>query len=582
MLSRKTIPQTYNPGRLTALTVFLCACFVIIGLRLAFLQVVSAGDYRRLAEDQYTLFKTLTPVRGEIKVVDKFSAEPYTVATSIEKDLVYAVPATITNPQEVADKLGPVLGLEPADILAKISDKNKKYVALKKQLTDEEEQKIKDLHLAGVAFEPETLRFYPEKTFLSHVVGYIGYKDDQKSGFYGLEQAFNDELAGKSGSVDQEKDAGGSWIFGTRRNIVPAINGDNLVLTIDKTIQFKAEEILKDTVDKHGADSGSVIVVDPKTGAVQAMASYPNFDPNVYNKVKNIETFNNLATIGNYEPGSVFKAITMAAAVDEGKVTPTSTYVDTGSVEIDGYTIKNSDQKAYGLQTMSQVLEDSLNTGAIFAKEKIGNADFLKYVKKFGFGLKTGIELPEGKGDLGNLSGSIKVNFDTAAFGQGISVTPIQLVQAYTALANHGAMMKPYIIQSKVDPGGKVSSTEPKKVEQVVSDKTASMLTAMLINVVELGHGKRAGVSGYYVAGKTGTAQVPRKDGKGYDPNNNIGTFVGYAPADDPKFVMLVRIDHPRDVSFAESSAAPAWGQIAQFLLNYYNVPPTRSTAPKK
>jgi cell division protein FtsI/penicillin-binding protein 2 len=577
MLSRKTPPQTYNPGRLTALTVFLCACFAIIVIRLVFLQVVSAGDYRRLAEDQYALYKTLTPVRGEIKVVDKFSNEPYVVATSIEKDLVYAVPASITNPEEVAEKLGPVIGLEPKDILVKISDKSKKYVPLKKQLTEEEEQKIKDLHLTGVAFEPETLRYYPEKDFLSHVLGYVGYKDDHKTGFYGLEQAFNEELAGRAGSVDQEKDAGGAWIFGTRRNIVPAVNGDNLVLTIDKTIQFKAEEVLRDAVDKHGADSGSVIVLDPKTGAVQAMATYPDFDPNAYNKVKSIDVFNNLSTVGNYEPGSVFKAITMAAAVDKGKVSPATTYVDTGSIVVDDYTLKNSDLKAHGLQTMSQVLEESLNTGAIFAKDQIGNEEFLKYIKRFGFGVKTGVELPEAKGDIGNLSGNIKVNFATAAFGQGISVTPIQLAQAYTALANHGVMMKPYIIQSKIDPGGKVTNTEPQKVDQVISDKTASMLTAMLINVVELGHGKRAGVPGYYVAGKTGTAQVPRKDGRGYEANNNIGTFAGYAPADDPKFVMLVRIDHPRDVTFAESTAAPAWGQIAQFLLNYYNVPPNRT-----
>ncbi len=575
-------PQRQDSGRMTALTVFLCVAFSLIAVRLFSLQVVSAGDYRRLAEDQYTLFKTLTPVRGEIKVVDKFSPGPYTVATSIEKDLVYAVPASITDPLGTAEKLSPILGLEVEDILIRISNKDKKYVPLKKQLSDAEVQTIKDLHLTGIAFEPETIRYYPEKSFLSHVLGYVGYKDATKTGFYGLEQMYNDELAGVAGSIDQEKDATGAWIFGTRRNIKPAVNGDNLILTIDKTIQFKAEAVLKQAVDEHGADSGSVIIADPKTGAIVAMATYPNFDPNLYNKVPDVKMFNNLATVGNYEPGSVFKAFTMAAAVDAGKVTADTTYVDTGSIEIDDYTIKNSDLKAHGLQTMSYVLEESLNTGAIYAKEQIGNTEFLNYVKKFGFGEPTGVELPEGKGDLSNLSGKIKVNFHTAAFGQGLSVTPIQLIQAYTALANKGTMMKPYIIQSTVDPSSQVSNTAPKSIGQPISAQTASTMTAMLINVVERGHGKPAGVPGYYVAGKTGTAQVPRKDGQGYEPNNNIGTFLGYAPADDPKFVMLVRINHPRDVSFAESSAAPAWGQIAQFVLNYYNIAPTRAVAPKK
>ena len=316
--------------------------------------------------------------------------------------------------------------------------------------------------------------------------------------------------------------------------------------------------------------------MDPKTGAVLAMANYPSFDPNAYSKVKDVAAFNNLATVGSYEPGSVFKPLTMAAAVNEGKVTAETTYVDSGSAEIDGYTIKNSDEKAHGTQTMSQVLEESLNTGVIFAKNQIGNEKFLQYVKKFGFGQPTGIELPEAKGDLSGLTGNISVNYATASFGQGISVTPIQMMQSFTALANNGTMMRPYIIQSRVTESGKVIETKPEQMGQVVTSQTAASVTGMLVNVVELGHGKKASVPGYYVAGKTGTAQVPRKDGRGYEPNNNIGTFIGYAPANDAKFLMLVRVNHPRNVAFAESSAAPAFGTMAQFLLNYYDIAPTR------
>jgi cell division protein FtsI/penicillin-binding protein 2 len=564
--------------RIVSLTVFLLLVFGLVVARLFALQVISNRYYKALAEDQYTLVKKLTPERGEIEIVDKFSAEPQPVAANITKDLVYANPVSIKDPKAVADALAPILNLDPKDVLAKISDKTKQYVPLKKQLADDEEQKVKDLHLPGIAFDPEVIRFYPEATLLSQVLGYVGYKGNDKVGLYGLEKYFETDLKGTPGSLSQEKDATGAWIFGAKRDLQPAVNGDNLILTIDKNIQFKAESVLKDTVDKNGADSGSVIVMDPTTGAILAMANYPTFDPNDYNKTKDPALFSNNAVIGNYEPGSVFKPITMAAAVEEGKVSPDSTYNDTWQVvESDGKVIKNSDGKAHGVSTMVQVLDESLNTGAVYVKEQMGNAKFLDYLKKFGFGQKTGVELPETSGSLATLEkGNVKVNFDTAAFGQGITVTPLQLMEAYTALANGGVMMQPYIVQAHVKPDGKIVNTEPKKAGQVVSAQTASTISAMLVDVVENGHGKKAAVKGYYIGGKTGTAQVPRKDGQGYEPNNNIGTFIGYGPIEKPKFLMMVRVDHPRDVSFAESSAAPPFSQIAQFILNYYNIPPTR------
>lgn len=579
MVQKSLAKKPSNPyhSRMVALTVLLFLSFLLIVGRLFMLQVISAKDYKGIAEDQYTLIKKLTPTRGEIKIIDRYTNQPYTVATSIQRDLVFAVPAEIHDDESFVKGVSEILGLDPAEVEDKIKDKTKKYVVLKRQLTDEETSKLKELKMVGLAFEPETIRFYPERSFLSQVLGYVGYQENEKTGRYGLEQYFNDQLAGKAGLVDQEKDASGVWIFGGKRDIEPAINGDNFILTIDKNIQFQTETILKDAVEKHGADSGSVIVMDPKTGAVLAMATYPSFDPNEYAKVKKPQIFSNQPTVNNYEPGSIFKPLTMAAVINEGKLSPDSTYVDPGELHIDGYTIKNSDSKAHGTQTMSQVLEESLNTGVVYAKNKIGNKIFSDYVKRFGFGMQTGIELPEAKGNLGGLDGNIEINYATASFGQGISVTPIQLMQAYTALANGGKMMKPYIVQSIIDPEGKVRTTEPKMVGQVISQSTASMVSAMLVNVVELGHGKKAGVKQYYVAGKTGTAQVPRADGKGYEANNNIGSFIGYAPVEDPKFLALVRINHPRDVTFAETSAAPTFGELAQFILNYYSVPPTRA-----
>jgi cell division protein FtsI/penicillin-binding protein 2 len=569
-------------NRIMVVVVFLFVGFVVIVLRLAQLQIVSARTYQTLAENQHTDEGVIPAVRGEIKVTDKFSNEGYTVATVITKQVAFAVPPDIKDPAAVAKSLAPILSLDEKDLLDKISDKTKRYVPIKRQLTPDEEDAVRGLHLIGIGMDPESFRFYPNQTFLSHVLGFVGYKGDVREGLYGLERYFENDLKGKPGFILQEKDVKGVWIFGAKRDLEPAINGDNLILTIDRTLQFKAETVISEAVTKNGADSGSVIIMDPKTGSIVAMANYPNFDPNQYNKVKDPALFTNLATMGNYEPGSVFKPITMAASIDEGKIGPETTYNDTGQVVIDGYTIKNSDFKAHGIQTMNQALEQSLNTGAIYAKEQIGNAEFLKYVKSFGFGKPTGIELPEGKGNLSNLlTGNISVNYDTASFGQGLSVTPIQLVQAFSAFANNGVMMKPYIVQSKILPDGKVMETKPTSLGQIIQPKTATTVSAMMVNVVENGHGKRAGVKGYYVAGKTGTAQVPRKDGKGYEANNNIGSFIGYAPVENPKFVMLVRVNHPRDVSFAESTAAPAFGQLAQFILDYYNIPPTRTDAVK-
>jgi cell division protein FtsI (penicillin-binding protein 3) len=567
--------------RIVVLAVLLLISFALIITRLVVLQIVAAKDFQAQADDQRIGVRKIAAKRGEIKVVDRFTGQPYAVATNVEKDLLYAVPPSIQNAPETAEKLAPLLGMKTEDILPKLSDGDRKYVVLKRQIDTDLKQKIADLNIAGLAFEPETVRYYPERQFMSQVLGYVGYKNEDKTGLYGLEQAFDENLRGRPGSLVQEQDASRIWIFGTRRDGTRAVDGDSLILTIDKTIQFKAEQVLAQTVKDNQADSGSIVIADPKTGAIMAMATYPSFDPNLYSSVENQSVFTNQGTMGSYEPGSIFKPLTMAAAVNEGKVTASTTYTDTGELEIDGYKIKNSDEKAHGVQNMSQVLEESLNTGIIFAKEQIGNKKFLEYVKRFGFGQKTGIEVLEAKGDLGNLDGNIGVNYHTASFGQGISVTPLQMIEAYSALANGGKMMKPYLVQSRISPEGEVTKTEPQVAGEVISARTASQVSAMLVNVVEKGHGTRAGVPGYYIAGKTGTAQVPRKDGKGYEENNNIGSFIGYGPVEDPKFLMLVRVNHPRTVRFAETTAAPAFGELAKFMVNYFNLSPTRSTAKK-
>ncbi|MDP2708746.1 MAG: penicillin-binding protein 2 [bacterium] len=442
-----------------------------------------------------------------------------------------------------------------------------------------------ELKIAGIGFSLSPFRFYPEGSIGSNLIGFVGYAGDKQQGRYGLEEFFDHELSGLTGSIKVERDAKGNPIIINDREYNQPEDGSDLILTIDRSIQFAACNKLNQAVAGHGADGGSVIIMNPKSGAIIAMCSGPDYDGNNFQQAKDIKVFTNPAIFDQYEPGSIFKVLTMAMALDQGKVTPRTVYDDTGQVIIDKYTIKNSDLAANGQQTMNQVLEKSLNTGAIFAMRSIGPELFADYVKAFGFGEKTGIELEgESRGDIKNLSKKPvgELYAATASFGQGLAVTPIQMVTAFAAIANDGLMMMPYLVKEIIKPDGQRVVTEPKTVNQVISEKAAAMIGGMMVNVVENGHGQKAGVTGYWVGGKTGTAQVPRKDGRGYQSGAHIGSFAGFAPADDPKFVMLVRIDNPRDVEWAESSAAPLFGELAEFMLNYWQVPKERSVEIKK
>lgn len=445
--------------------------------------------------------------------------------------------------------------------------------------------KEEEIIIVGLGYTWKTYRYYPENNIGSQLIGYVSYAEEQPKGSYGLEGFFNEELSGQSGSVKAERSAGGSLIIVNNREYLKPKNGSDLILTIDRSMEYEVCSKLNIAVQKHGADSGSVIVMNPKTGEILAMCGYPDFDPNNYSNVKNIQVFNNPAIFSQYEPGSIFKVITMATGLDQEKISPETTYNDTGVVIVGSYKMENSDKKANGMQTMTQVLEKSLNTGAIYVTQKVGFSVYRKYMDNFGFGEITGIELGgEAKGNIKQLdiSKNQSLYYYNASFGQGISVTPIQMVAAFGAIANQGILMKPYIVKEIIQENGEKITTEPIIMRRVISERAANLLAGMMVNVVENGHGKQAGVAGYFVAGKTGTAQVPRKDGRGYETGVNIGSFAGFAPASDPKFVMIVRIDHPRDVAWAESSAAPLFGEIAQFILNYKKIPPARKIEIKK
>ncbi|MFA7702814.1 MAG: penicillin-binding protein 2, partial [Patescibacteria group bacterium] len=359
--------------------------------------------------------------------------------------------------------------------------------------------------------------------------------------------------------------------------------GQDLVLTIDRAVEFYVCQKLEESEARYKYDSATIIIVKPDTGEIIAMCSWPSFDPNNYADVKKAETFSNPAISSQYEPGSVFKTITMAAALDQKKVTPSTTYNDTGQRVITGWKkpIANSDFETFGAHgqvNMKTVLEKSLNLGAIFAMEQIGAKVFSDYLQKFGFNENTGIELKsEASGSINPLLKNkiLPIDAATASFGQGVAVTPLQMVMSYAVIANGGVLMRPHLVKEIIKPDGSKIVTPIQELRRVISAEAAQTVSAMLAEVVEKGHSKLAGVSGYYVGGKTGTAQIPSSSG-GYLDSQYIHTFVGFAPVDKPRFVMLVKLDKPKGFKFAESSAAPIFGDIADFLLKYYQVPKER------
>ncbi|HEU0050875.1 MAG TPA: penicillin-binding protein 2 [Patescibacteria group bacterium] len=556
---------------------FLALGGFIILVRFFQLQILDHHTYSVLASDQHEIQASLVPKRGTIYLQDRLDGTLYPIAQDRDSWLVYASPKEIKDPNSIAPDLALLLNLPESELLPKISTTSS-YAVLAKDVSLDTVQQIQGKRFPGIGISKDVARLYPEPGLGGQVIGFVSAEDKtQRIGRYGMEGADQDILAGEYGSLIAEKDAAGRRLTIGDLQLKAAHDGSDIVLTLDRAIQYEACAKIQDAVKQFEADSGTVLIMEPNTGAVLAMCSSPNFDPANYGKIQDVSVLNNPATFDQFEPGSVFKAFTMAIGLDLGKVNPKTTYHDTGEENIDGFKIHNSDKLGHGIQTMEEVLEKSLNTGTIFVERLIGANSFRDYVSRFGFGQKTGIGFQaEAKGNISSLSKPGAIWAATASYGQGISVSPIQLVAAYAALGNGGKLVKPYIVQSVIHPDGSREDMKPQTIGQIIDPRTSRLISAMLVNVVEKGHGKRAGVPGYYVAGKTGTAQVPNPNGKGYLANATIGSFAGYAPADNPKFVMLVKIDHPRAVDWAESSAAPTFGDLAKFLLNYLQVPPER------
>lgn len=556
--------------RINFLVVFFVIITIFFGWRLFQKQILEHTTYLAQAESQYIVKQDLPATRGKIYASDMFP-----LATSSRLYQLLVVPRLVVQDQKrpVAGKLSTYTDKTAQEIFDLINN-DKYYVPpLKIKMSEAEGQAIADLKIKGVLVTPESVRLYPEGQLAAQLLGFV---DASGNGRYGLEGFYNNELKGIGGSIFGESDTHGR-VFDVNSQ-TDARNGSDFVLTIDHNIQYQAESILAQSVKKYQADSGSMIIVEPQTGKILAMTNAPTYDPNSFNKVPQQDqgVFNNMSVNNAWEPGSVFKPLIMAAAIDSGKIQPETKNTFGACVKVDSYQICTSTNQAYGEETMTQVLENSDNVAMVWISDLLGKDLMYKYLKDFGFGRKSGIELDtESAGQIDDAKHWSNSERATISFGQGLTATPLQVLMATNVIANSGKLMQPYIVDKIINFDGKEQNRSPKVITQVISPDTAKKVTDMMVSVVVNGHGKKAAVPGYKVAGKTGTAQVP-KPGGGYWADRHIGSFIGFAPADNPRFAMIVRLDNPKNVDWAESSAAPTFGEMANWLLKYLGVPPSQ------
>ncbi|MCD6410605.1 penicillin-binding protein 2 [bacterium] len=544
--------------------------------RLIYLQIQKGEFYKALAKGQQEIIKQAIGERGKIYFHDK---DNIVLAASNKKEpFCYLSLKSIKNEKEIALKISSVLNLSETEILNKIQNSKSYFLVIKRNLKPEEVKKLRDLKIKGLYLDYEEKRFYPLEQVGSDLLGFVNV---QGKGNYGVEGYFDTLLSGKEKLIKEKYN-----FFGRVAEVSPIeLKGSDIVLSLDKNIQEFSEKLLENASKDLEISSGQIIVANPKTGKILAMADWPFFNPNQYKDyASNPRIFLNKAIQTLYEPGSTFKPITMSAAVNEKKVKPDTTYEDKGYVKIGGRTIYNYNQRVWGKRTMKQVLQYSINTGAVFAEKQLGHKLFLKYLERFGVFKKTGIEL---EGEIFSTNEELKkgyeVNFATAAFGQGIELTPLGLLRAYTALANNGNLMSLSIVDRIIE-NGREKIIEPKiERKKIISEETAKEITKMLVSVVEEGYGKRAGVPGYYIAGKTGTSQISFAslgiNKKGYS-DETWQSFIGYFPAFDPQVLILVKLDNPK-AKTAEYSACPIFRRLAQYIINYYKIPPDYSLEEK-
>ncbi len=557
-------PSVISRKRVCALLLLMTGVFTALIFRLGWVQIVKGPELHARALEQRMRPVPVDPRRGAI--YDRNLRE---LAVSISADSVYAIPAEVRDPGSTARRLAPVLGMAEDALLVKLTAAQQ-TVWLARKAEHDAAVRIKEMSIPGIGVAESGQRFYPRDTLAAQVIGISGI-DNQ--GLEGLEKMYDSELRGVRGQIVAERDATGKEIPEGEHSYAPAKDGNSIVLTIDEVIQYICERELERAIAETQSEKGIILAMDPKTGEVLAMAMRPTFNPNDYGRYPS-SLRRNTAVCDMLEPGSTFKVVTSAAALEEGVVTPTSGFYDPGYVKVEDRTIRCWKAGGHGSQTFTEAVENSCNPVFATLAIKLGPETFAKYVKGFGLADKTGIDFPgEAVGMMHGASRLGPVELATSGFGQGISVTPLQLLNALCAVANGGMLMQPMLVKRVLDPSGAlVREFAPTRIRQVISERSARQLSAILESVVVNGSGARAAVPGYAVAGKTGTAQKPERGRYG---DKRVASFMGYAPANDPRAAVLVVLDEPKtDIKYGGVLAAPAFAAVMRDVLRYMEIPP--------
>lgn len=543
----------------------LACAFLGLAARLVVLQVVRHDDLLRVAEKQHSKTIALKPKRGSI--VDRHG-QPLAVSSSAES--LYALPARIQDPDRLAGALAPILD-EPAAEIEKRLTAERPFTWVRRKLPPPVAQAVRALREPGLGFVQESLRLYPNRELAAHLLGFVG-ADGQ--GLEGVEWTWDRDLAGQSGLALVERDGLGREMTGLPMVLKPAVPGRGVSLTLDATVQYLAERELDAAWRRTRSKAALAVVLDPRTGELLALAIRPTFNPNSFAAATPAE-WRNRAITDPFEPGSTFKVILAATALEEGVVHPDDRiYGEQGAITVANTVIH--DWKRYGWLTFSEVLQHSSNVGAIKAGLALGRERFYRYIVGFGFGSLTGLGLPgESRGRVRPPGEWSQLSLASVSIGQEVSVTVIQMVAAFAAVANGGRLLRPWAVRAVLDPAGReIQSFEPRVVRQVISPVTARTLTQILTRVVAQGTGKPAAILGYDVAGKTGTAQKLDPLTRRYSRAPGVLSFVGFAPAEDARFVMLVLLDEPQTAQWGSEAAAPVFAAVGSRLLRSLNVPP--------
>ncbi len=551
--------------RLNFLALVLVMLCVFILAKLVSIQLFSYQEMSEKGERERIRQSALEPMRGRV-----WDRNGYLLVGNLVQYDITAAPELISDPDETAQVLAADLGLSADEVYSKLTS-DQSWVLIERGVPQAVGERIAARGTLGVLVEPKWRRTFPEGVLAGHVLGFV---NAENKGYYGIEGFYDAELRGESGTRIYQEDAWNRVIPLGLADDKPPQAGVDLVLTLDRTIQAIVEKELTLALEETGAESGVVIVMNPRTGAILAMAAAPNYDPNQYWDVLDTRLFANPAISQQYEPGSVFKVLTVAVALENGLVSPGTTFYDEGQIEVGGQVIRNASRQAYGTVTLTEVLVYSLNVEVARISTLMGPEMFYQGIRAFGIGHRTAVDLE------GEVVGELRVPGDwrwhesdlaTNSFGQGLAVTPLQMISAVAAIANDGVLMQPYVVARKVYADGREEQAKPAAVGRAVSSETASQVAEMMAQTVEYGI-ERAQVLGYRIAGKTGTAQLATPFG--YDEEKTIASFIGFAPVDDPQVIVLVRLDKPTTSQWGSQTAAPIFSRLARQLFLLLEIPP--------